>query len=183
MNAGPELHVDMLVHEPTAQPVRFSYTSYMYEPFSATLMGTELTDNKHHVNLAIPINAEECMRIQSYLMCLVGSAAYNYKDLVLALGMLGHGTFMNTMCQDVDGSDPSKIKQVYCSQAAVLMMRNCLSADSNASLLKVINGMNSRDVTPHKLFETVKPYGKQCSGESLLTETLDFGTPQGMQNR
>lgn len=171
---GPQIHVDTLIHAPGTQHKLISYTAYMYEKFSATLMGAELIENEDHTSIAIPIDQDECERIQHYLMALVGNATYNYKDLALAMGLLGHGTFANTMCEDIDGTDPTKITSVYCSQAVVLLLRYCLNPESNAELLHEINKLNSRHVTPHKLFETVKNLGRECTAASLITDELDF---------
>lgn len=184
--AGTEIHVDALLHEPLDRLSIISYTAYMHEKFSSTLMGRELAESRDHVNIAIAIDQDECTRMQDYFSALVDRVAYNYKDLMLAMGFMGHGTFMNTMCEDIDGSDPTTIKQVYCSQAMVLMMRYCLNPDSNAELLKEINALNSRAVTPHALFNVIKRYGKECTGESLTTNELQFTvglTPHDLRTR
>ena len=80
-------------------------------------------------------------------------------------------TFVNVMVQDIDlGTDPRKVSSVYCSQAAVLMLRECLnSSGSLQNLVGELKDTNSRLVSPHRLCSIFRRYAKPISNESLFS--------------
>lgn len=77
---------------------------------------------------------------------------YNMADLLLCC----MPTFAaNHFLKDVDKwKMPSK---VFCSQAMVLMLKQCIfSGRENAALVKDLQGMNSRAVSPNELFKKLQ---------------------------
>lgn len=151
------VHVDIVMHMDDTSSNRFSYTAYMNEKFSLNLMSERIRSNENYVNLSLDISEEEYHSCNKYLSSMVDRVEYNRSDAMLLLPIMpSKGLFVDTMITDVDGSDPSNIKSVYCSQAVVLVMRECLK--DRASLMEQLDGLNSRLTSPCTLYTRLKGY-------------------------
>lgn len=75
--------------------------------------------------------------------------------------------------QDVDGTRPDNIRTVFCSQAAVLCLRECCDPDGeNGELVKKLQQMNSRLVNPEALHQLVMEHGHVVTNEKLFAGLL-----------
>lgn len=186
--AGNPVHVGIVLHKNQqlstagSNQVSFnciSFASFMGEKFSMCTLTEEMVQNPH-TNLAIRVNEQEMERLEKYAMSMVGVVAYNYSDLILAATLSADNRywspFAETMFPDVPISEqncPSKLSSVYCSQAAVLMIRCCLQTDGQAgALVKALANVNSRATSPSDLFKIVFPHSFLVAGYSLLEEEL-----------
>lgn len=82
---------------------------------------------------------------------------------------------MDVIVPDVEaGADPAKLSSVFCSQAAVLMCRECLSAGpgSPGVFAKSLSGINSRLVSPADLYDLFCPHSTQISNADLFYDRL-----------
>jgi hypothetical protein len=151
---GSPVHVDMVFHQPGTDGMRFSYSAFLGEKFSITLMPDEITCSELYENIVVAISDREHARCVSYVNKLIDKASYNYNDAMMWMPMFqGHPTFASVMCDDIDSDDPSEIKKIYCSQAVILVLRECLSAGNPFELM--VEGANSRMVSPSALHQMV----------------------------
>jgi hypothetical protein len=151
---GSPVHVDMVFHQPGTDGIKFSYSAFLGEKFSITLMPDEITCSELYENIVVAISDREHARCVSYVNKLIDKASYNYNDAMMWMPMFqAHPNFANVMCDDIDSSDPSEIKKIYCSQAVVLVLRECLSAGNPFET--VVEGVNSRMVSPGTLHKMV----------------------------
>lgn len=180
---GNPVHVDMLLHKPGSQSQRFTYTAFMGESFSMSILQDEQVNDPHYTNLSMPVCNRSFAAMQAYLAQMVESAVpYNYKDLPVAAGIGGRGTFRDVMFSDVAAkTGPKDIHSVFCSQAVVLLLRSCLwdaGGDSTQEVvLRRMQAMNSRTVTPKALFAALEALMERVTGSSLRTDCLVIETP------
>lgn len=167
---GGHIHTDIVLHKDGSESKRFKYTAYMKTPFSMYIMSEDEKTSELYDNLQIRITDEEYHACVQYLDRWVESATpYNYSDTLFLIPSLANtGAFGNAMVHDVDGSLPTNLRTVFCSQAAVLVLRHCLSATgNNQHLVKAMWELNSRLTTPELLYETTLVYAKSISNEKL----------------
>lgn len=78
---------------------------------------------------------------------------------------------LNVLVEDTDAFRPEQIKKVFCSQSVVLMLRHALDPSGrHDELLKTLNMLNSKLVSPRQLHCILSEYGAaSLSNEDLAT--------------
>lgn len=157
------MHCDILPVDMQDAQNAMSFTSYMNETFSMSINTKQRYNNKKNVAIAIPYNKAEFDLLTSYLYDLCSqNIKYNLIDITLdALP----ATIRDAIVDDVASEDPKDIKKIYCSQAAVLSLRNSLAQDRK--LLSHLKETNSRTTVPLQLYYTLRNFGQIVDCEAL----------------
>ena len=154
MVAGPMIHVDA-VPQAAGKPVGKAYTSYMFETFSENDC---LYSPIAYTSLTLNITPEEHDSVVEFFRGYVDrKLPYNYSDIMLCK------TPAKYVMKDVVGEP----KSVFCSQAMVLCLKQCIS--SIEGLAVALAPLNSRTTTPQALYVALKFF---CDGETVLHEDL-----------
>ena len=155
------MHVDMLFVPPsgTEQDVDIMkqlFSAYMGESFCAyTPQKWTERDNSSHALLLLEVSEDEYYKARAYVCDLqVGKVPYNYVDLTLCA--LPNSMAL-TMAHD---SPPYPLpKTVYCSQAAILMLRHAMSPSrKNAAIIGSLSRVNARACSPSMLYNILAPH-------------------------
>jgi hypothetical protein len=147
---GSPVHVDMIFHQPGTDNARFSYSAFMGEKFSMTLMSEEVSCSELYENIVFDISDKEHTNCISYVNKLLDKTSYNYDDAMMMMPMFqNHPGFTSVMFPDIDSSNPVRIKRIFCSQAVVIVMRECLGEGYPHE--NRIGKLNSRLVSPNML--------------------------------
>ena len=142
--AGPYVHVELIV---SSDNIHTAYSAYMSETFSRTFQRDFWFDDEHHDFLNIPVTSDELYRISKACeACVDSKKPYNTMDMV----------FSQIPLRNPKEKDLYSSKSLFCSQAAVLVLRSCL--DEHHILQPTLSSINSRTVSPSHLFETLKPH-------------------------
>lgn len=151
--SGPYVHTEIIITKDEGKfKVQASYSTYINAPFSKTRSGSFSFGDDKHDFLCIDVTDDECDTIwRTCEVCALTKVPYNYKDMVLSI-MPFRSPTDHTLFDS---------KTLFCSQAVVLIMRACLKADH--VLAQVFNDVNSRIVTPTKLFEIMQPHCAQVT--------------------
>lgn len=180
MFVGTPVHSELLLHEPGTTSQHCTYTAFMGETFSVSILTDQLIACEGFVNLGLQVTEEELRALQRFAMRLVERGVeYNYKDLPLAAGMVQSRVVLDTMFPDILDNTADAVQAVYCSQAIVLALRACLQEAHHPELCKVLAQMNSRAVSPMQLHETMAPFCRLVDSQSLRTDTITYLAPQG----
>ena len=163
MYAGQLVHTDICPIDDLNGCNTLTCTCYIGESFSASLSAKRSFSDVSHMALAIPTSEQEQDRITTYLYTLVeNNVRYNYLDVAaMALPTL----LRNTLFGDIESEDPTRIQSLFCSQAAVLVLRNCL--DESREVSKVLAKVNSRCVLPNTLYTILSQFAVRVTCESL----------------
>lgn len=152
--AGPLLHTEIVPIDPVISSNTLSFTSFMGRTFSLSISTKNTYSNDTCVALKIPVTVEEYGKLVSYLYVLCeNKISYNYKDLLLTALP---DTFQNVLLDDVDAQNPKTLKSLFCSQAAVLALRQSLAEDHPVRL--VLDKYNSRTMLPYHLYRLLQPF-------------------------
>lgn len=149
------IHVDIVMHRAGTPSKMFAYSAYMNEPFSMNLMNPSMMRDPTFDNLSLDITVKEYDSCVRYLSKLVDRARYNRSDAMFLLPIIpSKSSFSRVMVPDVDASKPELIKSVYCSQAVVLLIRECLKGRQHVQY--AFDGINSRLTSPHDLYQRMR---------------------------
>lgn len=175
MLVGVPVHSEMLLHEPGTSSQLCTYTAFMGETFSVSMLTDQLIECDGFVDMGLEVTGDELHALQTYVMRLVHRAVpYNYKDLALAAGMVKSRAVLDVMFPDVEDTSADKVQSVYCSQAIVLALRSCLNKKNHPALCKELEMMNSRAVSPKELQKKLEPFCRLVDKRSLRTDTIRF---------
>lgn len=134
-------------------------------------------------DVALRVSDAELKKIRTLLERWVRlDVRYNYWDLPLATGIMGHGWVLNHTFPDTcDTENPGSL---FCSQAILLCLRHCLSDDpakgrieNRKDLLQVLAHANSRAMSPRALKILLAPYCRRVDRSSINRESLVFRDP------
>lgn len=172
--AGPLLHTEIVPIDPVIASNTLSFTSYMGQNFSVSISTKYTYNNDTCVALKIPVTAEEYGRIVSYLYELCESKiSYNYSDLLLTALP---DSFQTVLLDDVVAENPRKIKSLFCSQAAVLALRQSLAVEH--PVRRELDKYNSRTMLPYHLYKLLQPFCQALDCNALaLGHTLRMCNP------
>lgn len=172
---GEPEHVDIVLEEEGTDNKRFYYTAYMNERFSMLMIPDHEMGSDQFDNMRVNISREEMGKCSNYLSTLVNNKVrYNYTDAMMIMPSVEGSlcpvkmSTVSSIFPDVDGSDPNNIKKVYCSQAAVLLIRECLQ-ESCEGMIQDLNQLNSRFVSPHTLHMLASRYFKSITPKEFCT--------------
>jgi hypothetical protein len=138
------------------------FTTYAGGEFSMVPRSSSYTwceeDCTVHSTMTMPICNDEYHAFCHCLMKLVQRGVqYNRSDLALLI--LPGPTFVDTMFPDnCVGSELHTTPKLYCSQAALVIMRECLCIDYHPVLVPLLHMCNSRCVSPSKLMCMMHPH-------------------------
>ena len=161
--AGQLTHCDILPIDVSDAHNAMTFTSYVGETFSMSINTKRNYNNRKNVAIAIPYNKCEFDLLTTYLYDLCShNIKYNLIDISLdALPI----TVRDMICEDVESEDPKDIKKIYCSQAAVLSLRNSLASDRR--LLEKLKETNSRVTVPLQLYYILRNFGQIVDCDAL----------------
>ena len=149
--AGPYVHTEIIVTNPDA--VHTAYSAYMECTFSKTLHKDFCFSDTTHDFLSIPVSTDELERVvKSCEACVTSKIPYNTRDMV----------FSQVPLRNPSENDHFHTPALFCSQAAVLVLRACLGVDHD--LHPHLAAVNSRTVSPSHLYEVLKPV---CASKTL----------------
>jgi hypothetical protein len=145
--AGKMVHVDI------SPGKSVMFTSFMFEPFSINKFEGYSKDT--HTSLKLAVTSQEFDNINSLLISFVQKKIpYNYHDLI---------NFMVPLTNFGGGDeDPKNIDSLFCSQAATLILKNCIT--ENLPLIEKLQTLNSKTTSPNILYETLLPFC-ECDDE------------------
>lgn len=170
------VHCDIVLDDPNTENKRFCFSAYMNEKFSMNLMSRQTILSRSFDNYSLDISRSDLERCSKFLMGIVDKGTpYNYSDAVILLPALsnvskkrsstnnssGSSGIVETMIPDLKlGVRPADIKTVFCSQAAVLVCRECIR-DTRAlePLVGELREVNSRLTSPSDLMQIMKRHG------------------------
>ena len=137
-------HVDILPLSDGDGDNALTYTSYMGENFSISIAAKHRFTNQTEVALCLELADEEHEKLTSYLQDLcAANVPYNYTDLAM---LVVPAAIRHKLLSDVPSEDPAHLQSVFCSQAAVLALRNALLPQR--ALFARLNELNSRETLP-----------------------------------
>jgi len=147
--AGPYVHTEIIVS--TEADGCKSYSAYMGRKFSCQPLDSSRINDDTYDFLMLPVTPEEeaCIRI-TLEACVKSRIPYNTVDMILS-----QAPFRQPVDRSLFESAPSGL---YCAQAAVAMLRECLMPPS--SILVSLSALNSRTVTPSELFNALRPHSQ-----------------------
>jgi hypothetical protein len=161
--AGPYVHTELIITQAEfddsgkSKLVHTGYSTFMRETFSRIFQKDFWYDDQCHDFLSIPVSPEELYRLsKSCEACVESKIPYNAADMVLSQIPLRNPT----------DRELYQSKTLFCSQAAVLLLRACL--DEEHVLQGPLALVNSRTVTPSHLYEIIKPFCPQRSKMQAL---------------
>lgn len=154
LRAGPLVHVEILPIDSETPENTISYTSYVGCQFAMSISTKNTFDNQTCVALSLDLSVKEHQCLISYLHDLCeANIPYNYADV--AFMALPHSV-LQAVVDDVPSEDPRDLRSLFCSQAALLALRNSLAAEH--PLVPVLSGVVSRTVFPYSLFLLLRPF-------------------------
>jgi hypothetical protein len=161
--AGKYVHVDICLVDEREPKYTMTCTSYVGHKFSMSTTDKRNYDDEDYLGLLIETTDTEQDKLTGYLLDLVeNNIPYNYVDVAaMALPMV----VADSLIDDVRSEDPAHITNLFCSQAVVLALRNCLS-DSHP-LLPLLAKVNSRRILPNTLCNILTPSCERISCSSL----------------
>lgn len=147
--AGPYVHTEILVST-EADGCR-SYSAFMGRKFSCQPLDSSRINDDTYDFLMLPVTPEEeaCIKI-TLDACVKCKIPYNTVDMILSQAPMRQPTDRSLF-----ESAPSGL---YCAQAAVATLRECLMPPS--TILVSLSGLNSRTVTPSELFNALRPHSQ-----------------------
>lgn len=180
---GEPVHVDVVISQRGTPSGKFCYSSYMNQKFEMLIMKRDMVYDQYMMDdLAIEVTSEECKRCSEFLSKLVDHASYNWVDALLLMPLApkkdgekgsssSSSTLLDIFAEDVaQGTDPSKIKKIFCSQSVVLMLRYALDPNGkHAELVRALDSINSRLVSPKQVCNMLK---KHCKTYELTKEEV-----------
>jgi len=136
--AGPHTHVDIVVGNKAHM-----YTAFIGEPFSRNTLD-RYTPETHDV-LTMDVTESQHANAENTMKAWVlMKIPYNFDDVLrFAVPYFQH---------DEDVQDP--VTSLFCSQAVVLLIRKTMPIDD--SQRQAVESLNSRTVTPTRLYEIMK---------------------------
>jgi hypothetical protein len=145
--AGPMIHVDIVPGDDM-----MSYTSYMFETFSANPVGGYRADT--HTCLVLDVTQTEHDAALKVLTGFVESGLeYNYNDAIRSV-LPGPTTFN---AADIESTED--VQSLYCSQAVAMVLRGCLM--DHKPIADALASMNSRFTTPNMLYDALVPFASE----------------------
>ena len=146
--------------------MRIMFSIYMQETFSYYVPKEWAhRSNDTHAMLLLQVCPDELVACWKYLMDLSDAKVpYNTSDLMLCCvpSIISRNFF-----KEVDSSSiPS---EVFCSQAMILMLKQCIKTGRmNALLIKELKDMNSRATSPMEMFRRLGPHCMQVDVECFV---------------
>ena len=161
MTHAKYMHLDILFVPPEGTEHRSDimkqlFSAYVGETFCAyTPQKWGERDNASHSMLLLDVTEDEYYKAREYVCDLkVNNVAYNYMDLALC-GVPNSVA----MAMAHDQSPYPLPKTVYCSQAAVLMLRHAISPGRrNAAIIWSLAKTNNRACSPSMLHSLLAPH-------------------------
>lgn len=164
-------HVDIVLHKPGTSYQTACYSTYVGEKFSMNLMSKDKMRDTSYDNLVLNITEKELDCCVDYLSKMCSKVPYNYSDSMILLPMVPHRNLaVDTIVQDVPlGVKPENLSSVFCSQAALLVCRECLDPQGvHQGMLMEMNTINSRLVSPRDLYVLLQKYAAPVSNEDFF---------------
>jgi hypothetical protein len=157
--SGPHVHTEMIVSQRAPpHPVHTAYSAYMNSVFARTFQHDFAFSDRTHDFLRIDVTAAELERVSNTCeTCADSAIPYNHTDMVLSVVPLRSPT----------EKDLFNAKTLFCSQAMVLILRECLEPIHPVQL--PLCELNSRTVTPSQLYERLAPYCKRVGHAEVVT--------------
>ena len=156
--SGPHVHTEMIVSQKHPKQIHTAYSAYMNSVFSRTFQREFQFDDTSYDFLRIDVTPDELMRISKTCeACADTNIPYNTTDMIYSVLPL-----RNPMEKDLFNA-----KTLFCSQAMVLILRECLEPVHHLQL--PLREVNSRTVSPSQLFEKLSPFCTQVSCRQVLT--------------
>jgi hypothetical protein len=133
------------------------YFSESNSTFSTSSIGKRRHTTDTHFAVTIKISEQEHAKLQKYLVSLVNNHIPYCPTSVsmMAVPKPFQGLFM-----DVFSETPSSFESLTSVQAILFALRNCL--DSTRSITCCLQHIQSRFVSPGRLYDTIEPYSRTC---------------------
>jgi len=143
--AGPYVHTEMIISQ-TEPRVHTAYSAYMNSTFARTFQKDFFFSDETHDFIRIEASPEELERVcKACEACVESKVPYNTQDMVFSQ--------MPLRCPT--DRDLFHSSALFCSQAAVLILRSCLEEDH--PVLPHLAAINSRTVSPSQLYSVLEP--------------------------
>lgn len=164
--AGPYVHTEIIVshveydNAGKSRLVHTGYSAFMQETFSRVFQKDFWYDDQCHDFLSIPVTPEELYRIsQACEACVQSKIPYNTTDMV----------FSQIPLRNPTEHELYDSKTLFCSQAAVLVLRSCL--DEGHALQAPLATVNSRIISPSRLYDVIQPFCQRRNKTQALSGT------------
>ena len=155
--AGPYVHTELIVSQNSIPAIHTAYSAYVGCTFARTFQLDFWFDDQYHDFLSIPVSDDELYRVSKACeACSDSKIPYNIHDML----------FCKVPLRAPRERDLFHSPSLFCSQAAVLILRSCL--DDAHCLQPVLSSINSRTVTPTELFDLLKPCCDQKQKHQVL---------------
>lgn len=121
-------------------------------------------------NWSIPVSSGDFDRLYSFLHGMKDKTPYNYSDSLVLLPTVPHeNIIVDTLVSDLElGITPERISSVFCSQAGVLVLRECIRDSPWLNcLVDKLKTTNSRLCSPFDLLNIMRPYATEITNADL----------------
>eukprot|EP00961_Rhodomonas_salina_P168218 2267694-Rhodomonas_salina.1 len=151
------IHVDIGMFIPTCENGEENFTvysAYMDENLQATNIHENNYDTTGKLDMfyAIELTTQEAEAVKNFLTNLVAKPTpYNYSDLALC-------AMPHFICRQFPDVSINNIQSVFCSQLAILALRDAMLESAPCKFRQLIWGVNSRCISPAQLLPLLRPY-------------------------
>ena len=133
------------------------YFSDVGSTFRASSVGSRRYTADTHFSVSIKITEQEHTKLQKYLVALSNKhIPYCTASIpVMSLPQPIHWLFSDVFCETV-----SSFQTLTSTQAILFALRNSL--ETNRSITYSLDSLNSRFVSPGRLWQTIEPFSQLC---------------------
>ena len=157
---GPYVHTELILTQKETdktQRIHTGYSTFLHETFTRIFQKEFWYDDESHDFLNVVVSDDELHRIsQACEACAESKVPYNAMDMVLSQLPMRRPT----------ERDLVNSKTLFCSQAVVLILR--FGLDKSHPLQATLRTVNSRTISPTRLFEILKPYCPRRSKQQTI---------------
>jgi hypothetical protein len=158
---GEEIHVDCLIHNPsTPTQILVCFTTFEGETFGVNPTKTTGSDGASMIQVAI--DDATAVHLTDHLWSMTHrELPYNYSDSHFLMPFWS--PYTQTMVNDVHSGD---VTSVFCSQAIILAMRECLP--EGGAMTAHLHQLNSRLTSPAYLYRVM------CKYPETIMDAVDY---------
>jgi hypothetical protein len=133
------------------------YFSESQSTFHTSSIGNRRHTTETHFAVTIKISEQEHTKLQTYLVSLVNK---HIPYCSASVSIMGVPQPLQKLFTDVLCETPSSFESLTSVQAILFALRNCL--DCTRSITCSLQHIQSRFVSPGRLYETIEPFSRTC---------------------
>jgi hypothetical protein len=138
------------------------YFSEINKTFNAASIASRRYTNKTHTAMTIKLSEDEHSSIQRYLVKLTQQ---NVGYSTASLTIMVVPSMIQSLFYEVPDEKPESFHTLTSTQAVLFALRNCMEA--NRSVSASLRNIQSRFVSPGRLYDAIEPFSRECNVMSL----------------